>query len=140
VPTSPVIVAAALPANHPARAQALEYVKRYEAMYGAGSVSAFGAYTWDAGLLLAHAIPIALKAGQPNGSLALYDRQRRTVTHSFTQAQTIDNMALIKGGADSAHAARRKAMLEIKQDDAKRRAYLLRQAMFESLAQAAAIN
>jgi branched-chain amino acid transport system substrate-binding protein len=28
-------------------------------------VSAFGAYTWDAGLLLSHAIPIALKTAQP---------------------------------------------------------------------------
>jgi branched-chain amino acid transport system substrate-binding protein len=65
VPTSPVIVAAALPADHPARAQAIEYTKRYEATHGAGSVSAFGAYTWDAGLLLANAIPVALKKAQP---------------------------------------------------------------------------
>ncbi len=65
VPTSPVVVAASLPADHPARAQALDYVKRYEAVYGAGSVSAFGAYTWDAGLLLAQAIPVALKTAAP---------------------------------------------------------------------------
>ena len=65
VPTSPVVVAAALPADHPAKAQAMDYVKRYEAANGAGSVSAFGAYTWDAGLLLSHAIPIALKTAQP---------------------------------------------------------------------------
>jgi branched-chain amino acid transport system substrate-binding protein len=65
VPTSPVVVAAALPADHPAKAQAVEYVKRYEAINGAGTVSAFGAYTWDAGLLLSHAIPIALKTAQP---------------------------------------------------------------------------
>jgi branched-chain amino acid transport system substrate-binding protein len=65
VPTSPVVVAASLPANNPAKAQAMAYVKRYESVYGAGSVSAFGAYTWDAGLLLAHAIPIALKTAQP---------------------------------------------------------------------------
>jgi len=65
VPTSPVVVAAALPADHPAKAQAVEYVKRYEAANGAGTVSAFGAYTWDAGLLLSHAIPIALKTAQP---------------------------------------------------------------------------
>jgi branched-chain amino acid transport system substrate-binding protein len=43
----------------------LAYVKAYEAVNGAGSVSAFGAYTWDAGLLLANAIPIALKKAQP---------------------------------------------------------------------------
>lgn len=65
VPTSPVVVAAALPADHPAKAQATEYVKRYEAANGAGSVSAFGAYTWDAGLLLSRAIPVALKSAQP---------------------------------------------------------------------------
>jgi len=65
VPTSPVVVAAALPADHPAKAQATEYVKRYEAVNGAGTVSAFGAYTWDAGLLLSHAIPTALKTAQP---------------------------------------------------------------------------
>ena len=65
VPTSPVVVAAALPADHPAKAQAMDYVKRYEAVNGAGSVSAFGAYTWDAGLLLSHAIPVALKTAQP---------------------------------------------------------------------------
>jgi branched-chain amino acid transport system substrate-binding protein len=65
VPTSPVVVAAALPADHPAKAQAMDYVKRYEALNGAGSVSAFGAYTWDAGLLLSHAIPVALKTAQP---------------------------------------------------------------------------
>jgi branched-chain amino acid transport system substrate-binding protein len=65
VPTSPVVVAAALPANHPAKAKAIDYVKRYEAANGAGTVSAFGAYTWDAGLLLSQAVPMALKAGQP---------------------------------------------------------------------------
>jgi len=68
LPASPVIVAAALPAAHPAKAQAMDYVKRYEATYGAGSVAAFGAYTWDAGLLLANAIPAALKSGAQPGT------------------------------------------------------------------------
>jgi len=65
VPTSPVVVAAALPADHPAKPAALDYVRRYEAVYGAGSVSAFGSYTWDAWLELNQAIPIALKKGAP---------------------------------------------------------------------------
>ena len=65
VPTSPVVVAAALPADHPARVAALDYVKRYEAVNGAGSVSAFGSYTWDAWLELNQAIPAALKKAQP---------------------------------------------------------------------------
>jgi branched-chain amino acid transport system substrate-binding protein len=65
VPTSPVVVAAALPADHPAKAAALDYVRRYEAAQGPGTVSAFGSYTWDAWLELSQAIPIALKKGTP---------------------------------------------------------------------------
>ena len=65
VPASPVIVAAQLPDSHPAKKRAEEYTKLYEASYGAGSVSAFGSYTWDACLELVNAIPVALKAGQP---------------------------------------------------------------------------
>jgi branched-chain amino acid transport system substrate-binding protein len=65
VPTSPVVVAAALPADHPAKAVALDYVRRYEAAHGAGTVSAFGSYTWDAWLELNQAIPVALKKGEP---------------------------------------------------------------------------
>ena len=65
VPTSPVIVASQLPDSHPAKRQALQYIRLYEAAHGAGSVSAFGSYTWDACLELAHAIPVALKTAQP---------------------------------------------------------------------------
>ena len=81
----------------------------------------------------------AVKSGKPNGALALFDRQRRTVTHSFTQAQTIQNMEFIHGGGDQGHERRRQEMLAIRSDDTRRRAYLLRQAMFESLEQAVAI-
>ena len=60
-----VIVAAQLPDSHPSKKMALEYVKIYESTFGAGSVSAFGSYTWDACLDLANAIPQALKSAQP---------------------------------------------------------------------------
>lgn len=65
LPASPVLVAAQLPAGNPAKAVALNYIKTYEAKYGPNTVSAFGSYTWDAGLLLEHAIPLALKQGKP---------------------------------------------------------------------------
>jgi branched-chain amino acid transport system substrate-binding protein len=65
LPASPVLVAAQLPADHPARRLALDYIARFEALRGPGSVSAFGSYTWDAGLLLQNAIPIALETGAP---------------------------------------------------------------------------
>lgn len=82
----------------------------------------------------------AIRAGKPNGSLALFDKQRREVTHAFTQAQTIQNMEFIRAGASAGHEKRRQDMLALKADDDRRRTYLLRQAMFESLEQAAAIN
>lgn len=81
-----------------------------------------------------------LKGEKARDTLALFDRQRRTVTHSFTQTQTIANMEFIKSANADSHEQKRQAMLEIKQDDAKRRAYLLRQSMYESLEEAAAID
>ena len=65
VPASPVIVAAQLPDSSPAKKRALEYTKAYEAAHGAGSVTAFGSYAWDACLELAHAVPVALRTAQP---------------------------------------------------------------------------
>jgi branched-chain amino acid transport system substrate-binding protein len=65
LPASPVLVAAQLPADHPAKRLALDYIARFEALRGPGSVSAFGSYTWDAGMLLNHAVPIALKTAAP---------------------------------------------------------------------------
>jgi len=65
LPSGGVLVAAQLPANHPVRKSALEYVTKYEAANGKGSVSTFGAHAWDAGVLLQAAIPVALKKAQP---------------------------------------------------------------------------
>jgi branched-chain amino acid transport system substrate-binding protein len=65
LPASPVLVAAQLPADHPAKRLALGYIARFEALHGAGSVSAFGSYTWDAGMLLSNAVPLALKTAKP---------------------------------------------------------------------------
>ena len=65
LPTGPVMVASQLPDSNPVKKPALAFQKRYEARFGAGSVAAFASYTWDAGLLLEHAIPVALKKAQP---------------------------------------------------------------------------
>jgi len=65
LPTGPVLVADQLPADNPVRKSALEYVAKYEAANGKGSVSSFGGYAWDAGQLLAAAAPVALKKAQP---------------------------------------------------------------------------
>jgi len=65
LPTGPVLVAAQLQDSNPIKAVALDYVRRYEAANGAGSVATFGAHAFDAGILLQTAIPIALKSAKP---------------------------------------------------------------------------
>ncbi len=65
LPSGPVLVADQLPASNPVKASALEYVAKYEAAYGKGSVSTFGAHAWDAGRLMAAAATQALKKAQP---------------------------------------------------------------------------
>jgi branched-chain amino acid transport system substrate-binding protein len=65
LPAGPVLVADQLPPNHPVRKAALAYIAAYEGANGKGSVSTFGAHAWDTGLLLAAAVPAALKKAQP---------------------------------------------------------------------------
>ncbi len=64
----PMLVADDLPASNPIKAVAQGYIKSYEAKFGAGTSSTFGANTWDAGLLLQKAIPAALKKAQPGSA------------------------------------------------------------------------
>lgn len=76
LPSSPVVVAPQLPDNHPAKAAGVEYFQLYESKYGKGSVTQFGSYVWDAGKLLAAALPEALakaKPGTPEFRAALRD-------------------------------------------------------------------
>ena len=65
LPAGPVLVAAQLPSDHPMKKSATDYVNRYEAMYGKGSVSTFGGHVWDAGVLMQVAVAQALKKAQP---------------------------------------------------------------------------
>lgn len=65
LPAGPVLVADQLPASNPVRKSALAYIQAYEGAYGKGNVSTFGGHAWDAGQLLASAIPAALKKAQP---------------------------------------------------------------------------
>ena len=65
LPAGPVLVAEQLPADNPVKKSALEYVNKYEAAHGKGSVSTFGAHAWDAFKLLEAAVPVALKKAQP---------------------------------------------------------------------------
>ncbi|MDQ6683694.1 MAG: ABC transporter substrate-binding protein [Pseudomonadota bacterium] len=65
LPSGPVLVATQLPDSNAVKPSSLDYVNKYEAMYGKGSVSTFGAHAWDAGRLMAVAAAEALKKAQP---------------------------------------------------------------------------
>ena len=53
-----------IPATDPIRKVAIGYIAAYEKQFGTRPAT-FGANTYDAGLLLEQAIPVALKAGKP---------------------------------------------------------------------------
>jgi branched-chain amino acid transport system substrate-binding protein len=65
LPAGPVLVADQLPDANPVKRTALNYIRLYEGAHGKGSVSTFGAHAWDAGALMAAAVPEALKKAQP---------------------------------------------------------------------------
>jgi branched-chain amino acid transport system substrate-binding protein len=64
-PVGPILVATQLPDSNPIKKHALDYITRYEATNGAGSVATFGAHAYDAATLFAAAVPGALEKGKP---------------------------------------------------------------------------
>lgn len=80
-----------------------------------------------------------LRHGHDAALFDVFDRQRRTVTHDFIQAQTQHNKELLEHGAAEGHARRFAEMRATSADDTLRREFLLRQSMVQSLADAAAI-
>jgi branched-chain amino acid transport system substrate-binding protein len=64
-PTGPAVVAKQLPANNPVKKVALDFTQRYEAAYGEGTVTQFAADAWGAWMLIANAVPQALKSAKP---------------------------------------------------------------------------
>ncbi|WP_248320754.1 ABC transporter substrate-binding protein [Caballeronia sp. Sq4a] len=94
LPAGPLLVAEQLPDSNPVKQAALTYKKAYEGAYGAGSVSTFGGHAWDAGLILQHAIPVALKKGQP-GTPAFREALRAAIedTKNLAASHGIFNMS-----------------------------------------------
>jgi branched-chain amino acid transport system substrate-binding protein len=119
LPASPVLVAAQLPDNHPAKNAALDYIRRYEAAYGPGTVTAFGAYAWDAGLLLQRTVPEALKSAKPGSAefrKALRDALERVkalpVTNGIVNMTPEDHLGLEQGARVMVRIVGGKWMLE----------------------------
>jgi branched-chain amino acid transport system substrate-binding protein len=65
VVSGPAVVAEQLPDNHPSKAVAVDFVTKYEAVYGQGSRSQFAGHAYDAKVMLEKILPVALKRGKP---------------------------------------------------------------------------
>jgi branched-chain amino acid transport system substrate-binding protein len=61
----PLLVWDQLPDSAPTKKVSADYAHRYEAAFGAGSLSSFGGHMWDAWTLIEHALPAALKKARP---------------------------------------------------------------------------
>ena len=89
---------------------------------------------------LCEKIAHCLESGHNSAAFELFGRQRHAVTHSFIQAQTIQNKALMEHGAAEGQKQRLAQMRDLESDHEKRRAFLLKQAMFTSLEEASQIR
>ena len=64
-PTGPLVVPEELPDSYPTKKVSLDFTRRYEAAFGAGTRNAFAGYSYDGYLLLNAAVPAALRKGKP---------------------------------------------------------------------------
>jgi branched-chain amino acid transport system substrate-binding protein len=65
VTSGPAVIPEQLPANHPSKALAADFVAKYEKAYGPGSRNQFGGHAYDAVVVLEKVIPVALKKAKP---------------------------------------------------------------------------
>ena len=65
VTSGPAVIPEQLPANHPSKALAADFVAKYEKAYGPGSRNQFGGHAYDAIVVLEKVLPGALKKAKP---------------------------------------------------------------------------
>jgi branched-chain amino acid transport system substrate-binding protein len=65
VTSGPAVIPEQLPANHPSKALAADFVAKYEKAYGPGSRNQFGGHAYDAIVVLEKVVPVALQKAKP---------------------------------------------------------------------------
>ena len=65
VVSGPVIAPEQLSDSHPSKKLAIDFVQKYEKVYGAGSRNQFAGHAYDAEIVMQKVIPVALKKGKP---------------------------------------------------------------------------
>ena len=115
LPVGPVVVASQLPDSHPSKKPGTDYTRMYEAKYGAGSLSSFGAYAYDAYQIFAAAVPVALKkakAGTPEFREAL--REAIETGRDVVASQGVFNMS---PDDHYGHDARSRVLVRVEKGD-----------------------
>ena len=104
LPAGPILVADQLPDSNPVKKEGVAYVQAYESKYGKGSAATFGAHAWDAGKVMAAAIPEALKKAQPGTAefrVALRDALEQTKgvagAHGIFSYTPTDHLGIANG-------------------------------------------
>lgn len=65
VVSGPCVIAEQLPESHPSKKIAIDFVQKYEKVFGAGNRNQFAGHAYDALLVLEKVIPVALKKAKP---------------------------------------------------------------------------
>jgi len=65
VTSGPAVIPEQLPATHPSKALAADFVAKYEKVYGAGNRNQFAAHAYDTVVVLEKVIPVALQKAKP---------------------------------------------------------------------------
>jgi 3-(3-hydroxy-phenyl)propionate hydroxylase len=82
---------------------------------------------------LAGKLDAIINSSANHNLLDLYDRQRRTIMNDFIQAQTIINKRMIEETGDNNSKSEWHRMRDIHSDEEKRKEYMLRQSMTQSI-------
>jgi len=110
--TSPAVVYDQLADGNVVKPVATAFMTDFTKKYGPQSVSPFAGYTYDAGLLLKNAIPVALKAGKPGTEpfrVALRDALEKT--HDLVGVSGVYDMSPTDHNGQDARAA---SLVEVK--------------------------
>ena len=65
VVSGPAVIAEQLPDKHPSKPVAIDFVQKYEKVYGPNSRNQFAGHSYDAQIVLEKVIPVALKKAKP---------------------------------------------------------------------------
>jgi branched-chain amino acid transport system substrate-binding protein len=104
--TSPLVVYDQLPDSNPIKPVAAAFMAQYTAKFGPDSVNPFAGYSYDAMLLLEHAIPAALRHGKPGTEefrRALRDALEQT--HDLVGVSAVYSMSPTDHNGQDARAA-----------------------------------